>query len=420
MRTFTHEKFGLIRTIKNEKDEPYFCGNDLARILKFSNSISILETLCKNILTISMPHPYIPDQEIELLFISEDDVYTLLWKSNLSYIDEFEKWLHVNVIKACKAPSKTIIEKIAFNEDYGAIRIQEVDETLYFCGIDIVRALAFTKGNQCIAEFCKGQINLSTPIASGLQDVVYIPESDIYRLISQSKLRSVAKFESWIFDEVIPQLNQTHHYYQQKKNLQEQEQKEIVQYNIKQQDIIASQQATITQQMEENQKLRKKLEECQAEVKQLQELAEQQKTILHQQQKQLQKKQKENMEAELPLFSSLSEEPLPKEETLSKLLSHIKNNDTQTDNIENPAHSDNSEPYFIADPNFDDTLIPLKEVARQYHTTQKKILSNLAIVTYSEAPNTPPIPGLAMIHVKDREKYISKRHFLLLEKMNIF
>lgn len=419
MRTFTHEKFGLIRTIKNEKDEPYFCGNDLARILKFSNSnsISVLETLCKNILTISMPHPYIPDKEIELLFISEDDVYTLLWKSNLSYIDEFEKWLHVNVIKACKTPSRTIIEKIAFHEDYGAIRIQEVDETLYFCGIDIVRALSFTKGNQCIADFCKGQITLSTPIASGLQDVVYIPESDIYRLISQSKLRSVSKFESWIFDEVIPQLNQTHHYYQQKKNLQEQEQKEIVQYNIKQQDIIASQQATITQQMEENQKLRKKLEECQAELQQLQELAEQQKIILHQQQKQLIKKQKEDMVAESPLFSNLEEEPLQKEETLSKSSFQNKNINT---NIENTAKSDESKHYFVAESNFDDTLIPLREVARQFHTTQKKILSNLAIVTYSEAPNTPPIPGLAMIHTKDREKYISKRHFLLLEKMNIF
>lgn len=408
MRTFTHEKFGLIRTIKNEKDEPYFCGNDLARILKFSNSITLIETLCKNILTISMPHPYIPDQEIELLFISEDDVYTLLWKSNLSYIDEFEKWLHVNVIKACKAPSRTVIEKIAFNEDYGAIRIQEVDEILYFCGIDVARALAFTKGNQCIAEFCKGQITLSTPIASGLQDVVYIPESDIYRLISQSKLRSVAQFESWIFDEVIPKLNQTHHYYQQKKNQQSLEQQEIVQYNIKQQDIIASQQATITRQMEENQELRKKLEECKAELQQMQELAEQQKTILHQQQKQLIKKRKENMVAELPLFSNLSEET-PQEEVVEK-------SSSQNDNP-NIAESEN---YFVADSNFDDTLIPLKEVAHQFHTTQKKILASLAVVTYSEAPNTPPIPGLAMIHIKEREKYISKRHFLLLEKMNIF
>ena len=36
-----------------------------------------------------------------------------------------------------------------------------------------------------------------------------IPEGDVYRLIVTSKLPSAEKFESWVFDEVLPQIRQT-------------------------------------------------------------------------------------------------------------------------------------------------------------------------------------------------------------------
>lgn len=32
----------------------------------------------------------------------------------------------------------------------------------------------------------------------------FIPEGDVYRLIIRSKLPSAERFESWLFDEVIP------------------------------------------------------------------------------------------------------------------------------------------------------------------------------------------------------------------------
>lgn len=36
-----------------------------------------------------------------------------------------------------------------------------------------------------------------------------IPEGDIYRLITKSKLPSAEEFESWVFDEVLPQIRKT-------------------------------------------------------------------------------------------------------------------------------------------------------------------------------------------------------------------
>lgn len=37
----------------------------------------------------------------------------------------------------------------------------------------------------------------------------FIPEGDVYRLISHSKLPAAEEFEHWVFDEVLPTIRQT-------------------------------------------------------------------------------------------------------------------------------------------------------------------------------------------------------------------
>jgi len=36
-----------------------------------------------------------------------------------------------------------------------------------------------------------------------MQEMSFIPEGDLYRLIANSKLPSAERFESWVFDEVL-------------------------------------------------------------------------------------------------------------------------------------------------------------------------------------------------------------------------
>ncbi len=43
-------------------------------------------------------------------------------------------------------------------------------------------------------------------------EVNVIPEGDMYRLITNSELPSAEKFESWVFDEVLPQIRKTGSY----------------------------------------------------------------------------------------------------------------------------------------------------------------------------------------------------------------
>ena len=42
-----------------------------------------------------------------------------------------------------------------------------------------------------------------------MQELSFIPEGDVYRLAARSKLPQAEKFESWVFDEVLPQINHT-------------------------------------------------------------------------------------------------------------------------------------------------------------------------------------------------------------------
>ena len=47
------------------------------------------------------------------------------------------------------------------------------------------------------------------PTSGGEQSMGIIPEGDIYRLTAKSELPGAEKFESWIFDEVLPAIRKT-------------------------------------------------------------------------------------------------------------------------------------------------------------------------------------------------------------------
>ena len=56
-----------------------------------------------------------------------------------------------------------------------------------------------------------------------MQEINFIPEGDVYRLITHSKLPSAEKFESWVFDEVLPAIRKTGGYIAGEKNMTDDE-----------------------------------------------------------------------------------------------------------------------------------------------------------------------------------------------------
>ena len=94
------------------------------------------------------------------------------------------------------------------NPEFGSIRTFEQNGEVLFCGKDIAQALGYRRPADAIAAHCKGVCVLPTPSNGGIQQMKFIPEGDVYRLIVHSKLPSAERFERWGFDEVLPSIRQ--------------------------------------------------------------------------------------------------------------------------------------------------------------------------------------------------------------------
>lgn len=90
--------------------------------------------------------------------------------------------------------------------EFGQIRTTEESGNVLFCGSDIARALGYAIPSKAVNTHCKGVSKMEVPTNGGMQQMLFIPEGDLYRLIINSKLPSAEKFENWIFDEVLPSI----------------------------------------------------------------------------------------------------------------------------------------------------------------------------------------------------------------------
>ena len=90
-----------------------------------------------------------------------------------------------------------------------------------FCATDVARDLGYAKPQDAILKHCKSagvairgvgvQTGVKADGTPAIQNVQmkFITEGNLYRLIARSNLPEAEKFESWIFDEVVPQVRKT-------------------------------------------------------------------------------------------------------------------------------------------------------------------------------------------------------------------
>lgn len=98
------------------------------------------------------------------------------------------------------------------SEMFGNVRILEEKGKFLFCGSDVAKALSYAKPSDAISAHCRHTVKRSIPHPqSALKkiDMLFVPEGDMYRLITHSHLPDAERFESWIFDEVIPSIRKT-------------------------------------------------------------------------------------------------------------------------------------------------------------------------------------------------------------------
>ncbi len=95
------------------------------------------------------------------------------------------------------------------NKEFGKVRTVEKNGKVMFVASDVAKALGYSRPADAITAHCKGSVKHRLLTNGGMQDLKIIPEGDVYRLVTHSKLPAAEKFESWVFDEVLPAIRKT-------------------------------------------------------------------------------------------------------------------------------------------------------------------------------------------------------------------
>lgn len=94
-----------------------------------------------------------------------------------------------------------------FNFEQNEVRTFLENDVPYFVANDVAKTLGYKNPSKATNDHCKKAIETWGNDSLGRrQKFKIIPESDVYRLIIKSNLPSAEKFESWVMEEVLPQI----------------------------------------------------------------------------------------------------------------------------------------------------------------------------------------------------------------------
>lgn len=99
--------------------------------------------------------------------------------------------------------------KTFVNEQFGRIRIIEIDGEPWFVGKDVAEALGYEAARNALREHVSEQDRNSARFQCGNRgnpNMTVINESGVYALILGSKLPTAQKFKHWVTAEVLPSI----------------------------------------------------------------------------------------------------------------------------------------------------------------------------------------------------------------------
>jgi prophage antirepressor-like protein len=109
-------------------------------------------------------------------------------------------------------PQEVIMKDLVFLYDDNKVRTALIKEQPYFCATDVGRILGLTNVYRQVQSFKEGVHSVHTPTRGGSQEIIYISEPNLYRLIFKSRKKEAKLFQDWIFEEVIPSIRKTGEY----------------------------------------------------------------------------------------------------------------------------------------------------------------------------------------------------------------
>lgn len=100
-----------------------------------------------------------------------------------------------------------------FNFENQTVRTTLKGNEPYFCLADVAEILAIQNNRQSRFNLDeKGVEKIYTPTKGGTQQITFISEPNLYRVIFRSNKREAVKFQDWVFNEVLPTIRKTGQY----------------------------------------------------------------------------------------------------------------------------------------------------------------------------------------------------------------
>lgn len=228
-------KFGTIKTM-TEFGHTWYCGIDVAKALGYENprgAVNAYGNVRDDNCLRHVPGKNGRMQMVE--YIDEDGVYCLIHHSKRPDAKEFQDWIFSfkKSESECESFNDGVVEESDSADDsdksdvseivsqtFGKVRMIFEEGKVLFCGNDVARALGYSNTRDALSRHCKPEgvvkrdgvsetVNQYGKKTMQTNEMSYITEGNVYRLIVHSKLPSAEQFEHWVFDEVLPTMRQT-------------------------------------------------------------------------------------------------------------------------------------------------------------------------------------------------------------------
>ncbi|MGV0424698.1 phage antirepressor [Corynebacterium tuberculostearicum] len=115
LQVFSNDAFGTIRTIEHA-DKIYFCGGDVATALGYKEPTNAIKQHCKGV---AIHHPLeTPGGVQDARFITEGDLYRLVFFSKLPAAQDFEAWVVDEVLPTIRCHGVHAIDELLDSDEF--------------------------------------------------------------------------------------------------------------------------------------------------------------------------------------------------------------------------------------------------------------------------------------------------------------
>lgn len=121
IQIFKNEQFGQVKVAMDESGEPLFCAKDVATALGYIDTSDAIKRHCKSGKKVFHPHSN-GIGGVNMIYVSEKDVYRLIMRSNLPDAEKFQDWVCDEVLPSIRKHgvymTQETIEKAITSPDF--------------------------------------------------------------------------------------------------------------------------------------------------------------------------------------------------------------------------------------------------------------------------------------------------------------